>query len=110
MLKEEIRLEEAAEMASWLPKHEEVMEVLCNDCYLTADKFIEIIEKLEEQQFYCLIYLAIVNCKPTAVVGNAVDKLMEIAYFKQWEKLGTKRMIEEIKAYVKKEAKRENRK
>ena len=93
-----------AEMIKWLANHPNIQQMLCHDEYeAEADACLEIVDALEKQGYYEMIYIFLMKNQCHKVIGDAIDKLFAELWADRWEKAGNQQMCREIHAYIQNE-------
>ena len=93
-----------AEMIRWLASHPRIEQMLCHDEYaIKDDECLELVDALEKQGYYEMIYIFLMKNQFQRAVGNAIDKLVAEMWANEWEKAGNQQMCREIKERIKNE-------
>lgn len=92
------------ELVRWLAEHPKVQRRLCEDEYkVTPEEFIEIMELLEQHEFYEMIVVLILKNRCNAVLSQALSRMLVETMSKEWEKIGTKQMCKDMKDLIREE-------
>lgn len=92
------------ELVKWLAEHPKVCRRLCEDEYqVTPEECIEIIEMLEEKGFYEMIFILLANNKYDPVIKQAVKNVVVEKMSKEWKRIGTKQLCNDIKVKIREE-------
>ena len=93
-----------AEMIKWLSSHPGIQQHLCRDEFvLQSDECLEIMDALEKQGYYEMIYIFLMKNQFHGTVGNALDKLLAELWANEWEKAGNQLMCRDIKERIQNE-------
>jgi len=93
-----------AEMIKWLANHPGIQRMLCQDEYESgADEFLEILDALEKQGYYEMIYIFLMKNQCHRVVGNAIDKWFTELLADAWAKAGNQQICREMKERIQNE-------
>ena len=90
------------EMIRWLANNPKIQRRICCEGYdIEPDECLEIIEMLEQEGFYELVYILLMKNVNHVVIANAVEKLQYKAWSNEWEKIGNEKMCMNIKEQIK---------
>lgn len=90
-----------AEMIRWLSNHTKIQRRICWDGYLTEpDECLKIIEILEKEGLYELIYILLMRNINHIIISEAIEILQAEAWAKEWVMIGNKQMCRNIKEQI----------
>ena len=91
-----------AEIIKWLSNHNKIQRRICWDGYaIEPNECLEIIEMLEKDGLYELIYILLMRNINHIVISEAIEILQAEAWVKEWEKIGNEQMCRNIKEQIK---------
>jgi len=93
-------------LANWMTEHPKVQRRICEDGFeVTPEEFIEIMEMLEGNGFYEMIFILIVKNRSNPVLEKALSRLVVEKVGKALEEIGARQMCEELKGKIREEIK-----
>lgn len=94
-------------LIKWLSKHPKIQTRLCEDGYtVTLEECLEIIELLEENEFYDMIFVLFVKNSHERTIDKIITEIMIEKMTEEWKRIGTKQMCQDIKQKIKEEIQR----
>lgn len=98
--------EDTVRLIRWLAEHPSIQRRLCDEgAESTPEECIEIIEQLEKNSFYDMIYILLMKNSHDIVIGEAIEKVIAEKMANEWERIGTEQMCQDIKGRIKEEIK-----
>lgn len=93
-----------ARLVKWMGVHPEVQAKLCDSGYEAKPaECIEIMDMLEAQGFYELIYVLLIKNQQDWVISGVLEKLLAEAWAQRWETAGNRGMIRELRELISRE-------
>lgn len=93
--------QEALRFIRWMAAHPNMQHRLCDpDCEAGPEECLELIESLEAEGFYEMIYVLLVKNCADAVLGPAFHRVLVEAACRDWERAGMQEMCRSIKAGI----------
>lgn len=91
-------------LVKWLAEHPKIQRRLCEGEYeSTPEECLEMIELLEDNSFYEMIFILLMKNIHNPVIDDAVTKMAAEKITNEWERVGTEQMCRDIKARIRQE-------
>ena len=98
--------EDTIRLIRWLSEHPRIQRRLCDEgTESTPEECLEIIEQLEKNSFYDMIYILLMKNSHDMVIGEVLSKIIVEKMANEWERMGTEQMCRDIKEKIKEEIK-----
>lgn len=89
-------------LVKWLSENPNIMFSLCNiEEEVSPEECLEIIELLEKNAFYDMIFIMIMRNRDNSIMDSAITKMIVDKVIKEWERIGTEQMCRDIKQCIK---------
>ncbi len=99
-----LMLNRTTRMMEWLANHPRIQHrICCEDFGVEPEECIQIIEMLEEKEFYELVYILLLKNEQQIVIADVLEKLKTGAWAREWEKVGNEKMCRDIKEKIRNE-------
>lgn len=93
-----------ARLVEWMGENMEIQAMLCDGGFeADAEDCIALMDMLEEQGFYELIYVLLIKNQQDDVIWGTMEKLLADAWARRWEQAGTRAMLREIRERIRSE-------
>lgn len=93
-----------ARLVKWMGENPAIQAKLCDGGFESdAEDCIALMDMLEEQGFYELIYVLLIKNQQDGVIWGAMDKLLADAWAQRWAQAGNRAMLREIRERIRSE-------
>ena len=97
-----IKTTEAIRLVKWLSEHPKIQSRLFEDyTQTTPEECLEIIEILEKNEFYEMIVALLMKNQYNIALEQVISEFVIDKMIKEWERVGTERMCQDIKEKIK---------
>jgi len=94
-------------LVRWLAEHSQIKRRLCEGEFeSTPEECLEIIELLENNSFYDMIFILLMKNSHELIIDEAISSVATEKIANEWERIGTEQMCRDIKERIKEEIKR----
>ena len=101
-----VQRNETIRLVKWLSENPKIMYSLCDiEAESTPEECLEIIELLEKNEFYDMIFILLMRNRDNNIMDRAITKMVADKVIKEWKRVGTEQICQDIKQYIKDEIK-----
>lgn len=94
-------------LVRWLAEHPKIQRRLCEaDFESTPEECLEIIEMLENNSFYDMIFILLMKNSHDLIIDEAITKMVTEKMANEWDRIGTEQMCADIKNRIREEIRR----
>ena len=98
--------QDVVRLAKWMTEHPKIRRRICEDEYMVSpEEFIDIMELLEKNEFYEMIYVLLVRNQTNPVLEQATSRIVMESACQEWERMGPEALRREFTANVSHELK-----
>ncbi|KUO62062.1 MAG: hypothetical protein APF84_07785 [Gracilibacter sp. BRH_c7a] len=98
--------DDTVRLVRWLSEHPKIQRRLCESEFeSTPEECIEMIEMLEKNSFYDMIFILLIKNSHDLIINEAISKMVTEKITNEWERIGTEQMCRDIKERIRDEIK-----
>ena len=96
--------QDVVRLAKWMTEHPKIRRRICEDEYMVSpEEFIDIMELLEKNEFYEMIYVLLVRNQTNPVLEQATSRIVMESACQDWERMGPEALRRELKERIREE-------